>query len=166
VDTDHSSSDCHMDCIPSNFDISKLGIPFPRLEVFAQSLLDMNSKVDLTDLVDGMDLTEEWGERSLQLDGLVDVDWAEKKNQAIRDSVPLTKFSGLLELEIGPTKRRDIWQHIVTRKERRLGLKCSKDFFKTRYRTHNSADPREQYGQPPPPLEGLIPPELIEGIQD
>lgn len=37
------------------------GLPFPRLDVLAQSLIEIMEYVDLADLVDGMNLTEEWG---------------------------------------------------------------------------------------------------------
>lgn len=66
------------------------GAPYPNLEVFAQSLLDTQRLVDLTDLVDGMNLTEEWGEQHLDLDKTSDVLYAEKKNEKIRASVPRT----------------------------------------------------------------------------
>jgi len=41
-----------------------------------QSLLDMNDLVRLTDLVDGMDLSEEWGEVHRELVGTNDIAWA------------------------------------------------------------------------------------------
>jgi hypothetical protein len=78
------SEDCHLDCEPSKFEWSKNGIPYPKLEVFAQSLLDTYSLVDLTDLVDGMDLTEEWGSAHLDLSGTNDIAWATQKNERIR----------------------------------------------------------------------------------
>jgi hypothetical protein len=31
--------DCHLDCEPSNFEWSQMGVPYPKLEVFAQSRL-------------------------------------------------------------------------------------------------------------------------------
>jgi hypothetical protein len=40
----------------------------------------MNDQVALADLVDGMNLTEEWGEGHLDLKGTNDVEWAEEKN--------------------------------------------------------------------------------------
>jgi hypothetical protein len=41
-------------------------IPYPKLHVFAQALLERQSVGDLQDLVDGMDLSEEWGEEKLK----------------------------------------------------------------------------------------------------
>jgi len=52
------SDDCHLECEPANFERSEMGLPYPKLEIFAQSLLATNSMVALTDLIDGMDLTE------------------------------------------------------------------------------------------------------------
>jgi hypothetical protein len=37
-----------------------MGLPYPTLEIFAQSLPDTNDMVALTDLIDGMNLTEKW----------------------------------------------------------------------------------------------------------
>ena len=50
------------------------GLPYPQLEVFAPSLLDTLDSVDLEDLVDGMNLTEQWGIENLDLSGTNDVD--------------------------------------------------------------------------------------------
>lgn len=54
------SEDAHLDLSATNIERDHSWVPYPTLEVFAQSLLDTNNKVDLTDLVDGMNLTEEW----------------------------------------------------------------------------------------------------------
>ncbi|KAF2688441.1 hypothetical protein K458DRAFT_384625 [Lentithecium fluviatile CBS 122367] len=75
-----------------------MGLPYPSLESFEQSLLDTDDMVSLTDLVDGMGLTEEWGLRHLRVEGENDAAWAEQKNEKIRASVPATEDSYLLEL--------------------------------------------------------------------
>lgn len=54
-----SSDDYHFDCCPSAIERSYLSLPYPKLEIFAQSLLEIRDLVSLTDLIDGMDLTEE-----------------------------------------------------------------------------------------------------------
>ena len=59
------SSDCHFKCIPCNFERGHKGVPYTRLEIFAQSLLDTYNLVDRVDLVDGMDLSPEWGIKNL-----------------------------------------------------------------------------------------------------
>jgi hypothetical protein len=150
------SWDCHMDCKPENFEISRVGLPFPRLDVHVQSLLDMNSLVDLTDLLDGMDLTEEWGEQHLKLDGTFDLEWNDKKNQAIRDSVPLTEYSFVLERGTTPFKRRDTWLEIVGGKKPRLGFKYSEEFYVTWFRIRGTPDPRTEYCLPPPSIEEFL----------
>lgn len=54
------SEDCHLVCEALNFERSTTGLPYPKLEIFAQSLLDTYNAVALADLIDGMDLSEEW----------------------------------------------------------------------------------------------------------
>lgn len=67
---------CHISCEPANFEFGQTGIPFPKLDVFAQSLLDTCNLIGLDDLIDGMNLSTAWGEEHLDLDGITDVDWA------------------------------------------------------------------------------------------
>lgn len=74
------SQDAHIDCIPANFERSLRGLPYPKPDVFAQSLVDVAEVVDLTDLVDGMNLTEAWGTENLELDGNVDEEWVKERN--------------------------------------------------------------------------------------
>ena len=68
--------DCHIPCAPHYFERSRSGLPYPRLEVFAQSLIDTKSLCDLEDLIDGMDLTEKWGQDHLDLTGTNDASYA------------------------------------------------------------------------------------------
>ncbi|KUJ11189.1 uncharacterized protein LY89DRAFT_595115, partial [Mollisia scopiformis] len=136
------SSDCHFECIPSNFERSHKGLPYARLDIFAQSFLDKHELVDLVDLVDGMDLAPEWGIEHLQLDGTVDVAWAERKNEAIRTSVPLTESSCFLEVNTAPWERREIWERIVGRKQDRIGPEIPKEFWATSFRPKGDRDPR------------------------
>jgi len=136
------SSDCHFECTPSNFERSHKGLPYARLDIFAQSLLDTYDLVDLVDLIDGMDLSPEWGIENLQLDGTVDVAWAERKNEAIRASVPLTDSSCLLEVNTTPWGRREIWERIVGGKQSRIGPEIPKEFWATRFRPKGDQDPR------------------------
>lgn len=136
------SEDCHLDCEPSKFEWSENGIPYPKLEVFAQSLLDTYSLVDLTDLVDGMDLTEEWGSAHLDLSGTNDIAWATQKNERIRASVPLTDYSFLLEPSEASWNSRDTWEDIVRTKRRRIGLELPAERYVTRFRHRGGEDPR------------------------
>lgn len=134
--------DCHLNCNPSNAEPSRTGLPHPTLEVFAQSLLDTNDLVPLADLVDGMDLTEEWGLQHLDLNGENDVTWAEQKNKKIRSSVPMTEDSCLLELSATPMSLRETLQNIVKGKDCRVGMECPKEVFATRFRIRGDEDPR------------------------
>ena len=89
-----------------------------------------------------MDLSPEWGIQNLQLDGTVDVAWAEKKNEAIRASVPLTDYSCLLEVNTTPWGRREIWERVVAGKQTRIGPEIPKEFWATRFRPKGARDPR------------------------
>jgi hypothetical protein len=80
--------------------------------VFAQSLLDTWNLVDLDDLVDGMNLTLEWGEANLELDGTVDGDWARWQTDALHDGKALPEDYPLWSSQ--PKKRRGIWEEVVS----------------------------------------------------
>jgi hypothetical protein len=136
------SQDCHFVCENDNFEWSHLLIPYPRKQVFAQSLLEINDQVALADLVDGMNLTEEWGEKYLDLKGTNDVEWAEEKNAKIRAAVPLTVGSFFLEVDDGPVQLKDTWEKIVRSKESRIPREVPQGRFVTRYRQVGDGDPR------------------------
>ncbi|KAF2490759.1 hypothetical protein BU16DRAFT_516621 [Lophium mytilinum] len=136
------SEDSHLDCSASNIERSRMGLPYPTLETFTQSLLDRNDIVTLTDLVDGMDLTYEWGLQHLKLDSENDVVWAEQKNEKIRSSVPATQDSCLLELSTTPMSLKDTWHNVVQGKDSRIGMECPKEVFATRFRVRGDGDPR------------------------
>lgn len=139
------SEDYHLSCTPSNFERSKTGLPYPKHDIFAQSLLDMLELNALADLVDGMNLTEEWGEQHLDLSGTNDVPWAERKNERIRASIPLTENSCLLELGAAPFSSRETWEMIVGRKTQRLGWEYEpKELWATRFRGRDEEDPRSR----------------------
>ncbi|KAI9836121.1 MAG: hypothetical protein M1819_001737, partial [Sarea resinae] len=134
--------DCHFECDPTNFEISMMQIPYPKLDVFAQALLDMHRLVDLTDLVDGMDLSKEWGEQHLDLSGTNDTVWAEQKNKAMRASAPYPDAYCLLEVCVGPFSRKEAWDRIVSTKARRIKPGLPMEVFATRFRPRGSLDPR------------------------
>jgi len=98
--------------------------------------------VSLDDLVDGMNLSEEWGQEHLNLSGTSDVAWAEQKNEAIRASVPLTENSCLLELSDAAFSRKEIWESSVRGRDRRLGVEMPKEVHRTRFYLRDSGDPR------------------------
>lgn len=119
-----------------------MGIPYPKLEIFAQSLLDTQRWCDLEDLIDGMDLTLEWGEQHLDLDRPCNVEYAEKKNSKIRATVPKTFYSVLMEMNEGPIQLRGIWQDIVRGKAKRIGVEMPGELYNTRFYAKGRVDPR------------------------
>jgi hypothetical protein len=125
------SDDAHIDCIPRNIERSAMNLPYPTLEIFAQSLLDTNDMVALTELIDGMDLTEQWGLEHPKLDAENDLAWTLRKNEKIRASVPLTPDSCLLERGINTINLKETWDAIVRTKERRMGAEFPEGYFAT-----------------------------------
>lgn len=66
---------------PSELERSQWNSPFPKLELFAQSLLDTQRSLDLVNLINGMDLSEEWGEEHLDLDKPGELEYAKEKQE-------------------------------------------------------------------------------------
>jgi hypothetical protein len=112
-----SAQECHIPCRPENFERSKTGIPYPKLSVYAQSLLDTNNLVDLDDLIDGMNLSVDWGIDNLQLDGNIDMEWGRWKIDKLRKAG--TSEIGLpLHLEVTQSRRK-VWEHAASAKQKR-----------------------------------------------
>lgn len=80
----------------------------------------MQQLADLTDLVDGINLSEEWGEEHLDLDRTKNVDYARRKSE-IRATIPKTPVSELIELNDYPMPLRPWWERIVRNKKRGNG---------------------------------------------
>lgn len=144
-DTDHyfilvPSRDAHIACEPSNFTRSLRGLPYPTLTVFIQSCLDTRDSLQLVDVVDGTNVSEEWGEENLQLEGTNDVAWARDLNQRGED------FDGGRFAHWGPFvpdmpwSRREMWQDAVRTKEDRLDWTKPRDIFITQYRMVDEPD--------------------------
>ena len=133
-------------CLPSLsalFNYVKGGIPYPKLNLYVQRAIDIKDGVELQDLIDGMDLSEEWGEENLNLDGTTDTEWLENYYQAFcADFRKRGKDDMLVFIDPTPTSRRQIWERSVRNKQRRLGWKYSPERYATRYRKHGSIDPR------------------------
>lgn len=136
------SSDWLISCDESNCEKSWMGLPYPKLEHLAKSLLETQRWVDLEDLVDGMNMSEEWGEQHLDLDRTLNVDYARKKNEKIRATVAETPFSDLMEINEDPAPLRPIWQEIVGNKKQRIGDELPKDQYLTRFFPVGGGDPR------------------------
>jgi hypothetical protein len=129
--------DCHIECVIENLERSMSGIPYPKLSVYVQSLLDTHNANDLADMIDGMDLSAEWGEANLELEGTSDVTWVTEKNERIRASMPDKEETWwLFEIWGEAFPRREFRETSVSRKEHRLGIKYPKDLNATRFRTH------------------------------
>ncbi len=132
----HESS---IDCSPNKCERSHSGISYPKLEHFAQGLLDAQKYHDLEDLVDGMDLDDVWGVANLQL-GRIPIDSINRKNEVIRESLP--GLPGLIaSLSTVPDGRRS-WTAAVQGKRSRMFPKRSEAIYATRFRLVGSPDPR------------------------
>lgn len=137
--------DCLLSPSPDQCEHSASGIPYPKLEPFAQSLLDLQQYADLADLVDGMDLDEAWGETHLQLDKPPPVEYIRKKNDMIARSLAGSMADGafLALLSERPRLARDVWLRTVSTKHRRINDELPRERYLTRFRKVGSKDPRE-----------------------
>jgi hypothetical protein len=134
------SKDFHFDCEPFNFVRSQKGLPYPKLGIYIQSLIDTHDMVALCDVVDGTDVNEDWGEKNLDLSGTIDAGWIKWKNDAIRAQEEGSwNIFCLVETQI--VSRRKTWEDAVRGKEKRLGFKYPKELFATRFRLRGSKDP-------------------------
>ncbi|KAI9761252.1 MAG: hypothetical protein M4579_001172 [Chaenotheca gracillima] len=136
-----SSRAFNLPCQPDKIEYSSNGIPYPQLAAYAQSLLDTYNLVDLDDLVDGMNLTLEWGEENLDLEGTMDAEWGRWKAYALHghdaDADRIPQWCSR------PPKRRDTWAKTVSAesKKNRQGFKYS-PVYETRFWRRGRKDPR------------------------
>lgn len=96
----------------------KTGLPFPSLSAFVQSLLDSKNLLDLEDIIDAMNLDDEW---------------AAANGIGISDQ----PYPGVQ----GSPKRA--WEKSTRTRQTRMGWKYDPNIYATRYRTHDHRDPRE-----------------------
>jgi len=96
----------------------KTGLPFPSLPVFVQSLLDARMITDLADLIDAMDLSEEWAT----------INGVHVSDKPYPNSTLTPK---------------SLWERFTRTKQKRMGLKYNPRINATRYRRHNERDPRK-----------------------
>lgn len=129
----------HIDCDPANFTRSPRGLPYPKLDDFIQSCLDTYNMLQLCDVIDGTDVSEEWGEHNLDLEGTNDVEWAKGKNK--RGSEFGGKWAHATFAREGRKSKREMWQPLVRTKEDRLDWTKPKDVFITQYRVIGAPDP-------------------------
>lgn len=124
---------------PDKCEKSKLGVPYPKLEVFAQSLLDTQLFHDLENLVDGMNLTEEWGDEHLDFSGTGLEEYIREKKRRFAETAPKEG----MWFGMGPCKDLKVrWQKIVRNKEKRVVPKLPAELYETRFRIRGSGDPR------------------------
>lgn len=133
-----------IDCDPEKCERSHMGVPYPKLEHFAQSLLDTQQYADLDDLVDGMNLTEEWGEKYLDLDKQGEAEYIKEKNRKILASVDLEANPAAIMMTLvqRPVDKRAKWVRSVRNKARRINDELPKDKYETRFRIKGRGDPR------------------------
>lgn len=129
----------HIDCDPSNFTRSLRGLPYPKLDVFIQSCLDTYDMVQLCDVIDGTNVSEEWGEKNLDLEGANDVEWAKEKNK--RGEKFGGKWADCQFAWGGRRSKLEMWQSLVRTKEDRLDWTKPKDVFVTQHRVIGVPDP-------------------------
>lgn len=133
--------DVHIVCEPSNFTQSLRGLPYPKLDVFIQSCLDTRNELQLCDVVDGTNLSEEWGEENLELDGVQDVEWAKDLNKRGREFAN-GKFAHWEPFAWDyPRSRRDMWLSMVRTKKDRLDWTKPSHIYVTQYRIVGQPDP-------------------------
>lgn len=121
-------------------------VPYASLEAFAQSLVDTQRWAELTQLIDGMDLNEDWGPAHLDLGAPSQTlsEYVVEKNKKIMSSCadfPGTR-PGVATLTEKPVDRMKKWQTIVGGKKNRIGLPLTKDRYATQFRQIGSQDPR------------------------
>lgn len=131
---------------------SKNGIPYPRLESLAQSLVSTQRWVDLADLVDGMDLDLAWGQAHLTLGQPTAeenqyVQWKNDKILSSCSDFPGTRPEAA-QLDSRSFDRTKRWSQIIDAKLSRLPTHLLPTSWKTQYRRQGSQDPRLQEDRP------------------
>lgn len=136
------SIDMHIVCDPLNITRSLRGLPYPKLDVFIQSCLDTYNMLQLCDVIGGTNVSEEWGEKNLDLEGTNDVDWAKEKNK--RGKAIGGRWARCPFAWDGRKSKREMWQSLVRTKEDRLDWTKPKNVFITQYRVIGAPDPWTQ----------------------
>ena len=92
------------------------GLPFPRLKHFVQSALDSGLSSLADDLVDGMNLTEEWGAKVGLHFGQVTL-----RNGNVSD-------------------QQKFWIWLICSKQKRMGIYYDPKVYASKYRMHREGD--------------------------
>jgi len=128
-------------------------IPYPKLEVFAQNLLSIQKRDHLTALIDGMDLSLEWGQQHLRLGTLSEeeVEYTKAKMEKYAESMVRLGRSDTHStggFTIDGLDKGQRWAAIVSRKQERAGRHYNAAKWKTQFRRKDSGDPRLQQDRP------------------
>lgn len=91
--------------------------------------------------MDGSNVSEQWGENNLQLDGCNYVEWADDMNRRGKEYANGKFAHGAPFVPDVPKSRREMWQSKVRTKEDRLDWTKPKDIFVTQYRIVDDPDP-------------------------
>ncbi|KAL1891393.1 hypothetical protein Sste5346_007656 [Sporothrix stenoceras] len=128
---------------PANLQCSPNGLPYPTLAALLQSCLETYDRVALADAIDVSDVSDEWGQLHLDLDGTIDLTWARWKNERMA-AAEARGFPVMGRATTVPFEKRALWDLMVTNKDARRGWTQPPELFATRFRLHNSPDPSTQ----------------------
>lgn len=107
------------------------GVPYAPLKELVQSFVDIYDLVSLDDIVDGANLTYEWGETHLDLHGTTDVEWAHQRNAELWKWDPSQLCSSFPTLQVN---KAEVWRKTTKNKEERLmHMMLPHELFVTRY---------------------------------
>ena len=140
------ADDLCLKCEPSNFIHSVRGLPYPRLDIFINTILERHDMLELEDVIDGTDVTEAWGKEHLDLSGTYNNAWAQAI-QARGEMLgggrwgPKRSFTSKRG---GPAlPKSEVWKKAVDGKKQRMGWEwaCSPEIFSTQYRIKDTPEP-------------------------
>ncbi|KAK3371734.1 hypothetical protein B0T24DRAFT_595488 [Lasiosphaeria ovina] len=117
---------------------SKHRAPFPSRIVFAKGLLATQRLVYLVQLIDGLNLSADWGHKNLNLSVPIDAGYIANMNKAILESLTKLKKKAVKLPEHPDLKKQ--WDHAVSRKTVRIdeSLRSRRE---TQYRIIGAGDP-------------------------
>lgn len=119
------------------------GVPFPKLDALARRLLHAQRYHDVEDLVDGMGLSEAWGDECLDLDGPVQTDYIRERNARTATSLVALGLRPALAMLVEMPRVREAWEDIVRGKEKRVDPSFQ-GVFEAQYRAKGAGDPRDR----------------------
>lgn len=114
-----------------------------------QGLLETQRWLDLENVVDGMNLTEEWGHDHLDFSRTGLEDYFREKNKRILETLP-DGTPDLITMLPHPDLKGQ-WQKIIRNNEKRIGFKLRNQKYETRFQIKGSANrtPRDSVGPVP-----------------